>query len=384
MADSRSVWRPAATNKAGRAILKYRRLRVPERLRERYRMNRRDFLDPRRIARTAAPLCDALNTDAQSTDAGPVHLRFARRAMATTFEVILPFATPDAHLLAMDALDEIDRLEEQLSVYRDSSEVSRLNARAARHPVPVEPGLFELLALAKRLHEETGGAHDVAVGALIKAWGFYRRQGCVPSEPERAAVRERAGMQHVRLDPQRQTVAYDRVGLELNLGSIGKGYALDRAAALVGARDVLVHGGHSSVLARGSEAPGRDGWAVGLLDPHRPGSRRAVLRLRNRGLGTSAITHQHFVHEGKQLGHLLDPRTGWPASGVDSATATAPTAAEADSLATAFFILGTAGTEAYCATHPEIGAVLITADSPGRLLVLGRAVGELESTGRED
>jgi thiamine biosynthesis lipoprotein len=378
MGISLSSWRTTATIGAARGILNYRRVRVLERLRS-HSMNRRDFLDPRSIAQAAGPVCEALDAKPQAADEAPVHLHFARRAMATTFEVILPFATPDAHLRALDALDEIDRLEDQLTVYRDTSEVSRLNAHAARHPVPVEKGLFDLLALAKRLHEETGGAYDIAVGALIKAWGFYRRQGRVPADAERAALRQRTGMQHVRLDRERQTVAYDRQGLEINLGSIGKGYALDRAAALCGVPDLLMHGGHSSVLARGNEAPGKGGWAVGLLDAQGTGSRRAVLRLRDRALGTSAITHQHFVHQGQRLGHLLDPCTLWPASGVHSATATAPTAAEADALATAFFILGAARTEGYCAAHPEIGAVLMTADAPGRLHVCGRAVEEVET-----
>jgi thiamine biosynthesis lipoprotein len=303
--------------------------------------------------------------------------------MATRFEVILPFATPRAHQAAADALDEIDRIEDQLSVFRDHSEISRLNGRAARQPVPIEKGLFDLLVLAKRLHGETGGAFDVAVGALIKTWGFYRRQGRVPTEAERAAVKGRIGMQHVRLDAERQSIFYERQGLEINLGSIGKGYALDRAAIRLGADcgigDLLLHGGHSSVLAIGREAPSRRGWAVGLLDPERPGCRRAVLRLCDRGMGTSAITYQHFMHEGRRLGHLLDPRTGWPAEGVLSATATAPTAAEADALATAFFILGAEKTRAYCAVHPEVGAVLMTADQPGRLLVLGQALQEVES-----
>ena len=340
-------------------------------------MNRRDFLDPRQLAQTVAPLLAEPDANPQAAEA-PVHLRFGRKAMATTFEVIMPFGTPDAHLLALDALDEIDRLEDQLTVYRDTSEVSRLNARAARHPVSVERGLFELLAHAKQLHEATSGAFDIAVGALIKTWGFYRRQGRLPSEAERTDVRRRIGMQHVRLDPERQTVAYERQGLEINLGSIGKGYALDRAAARLPVRDLLMHGGHSSVLARGGEAAARPGWTVGVLDPQQPGCRRAVLRLRDRGLGTSAITHQHFMHAGQRLGHLLDPRTAWPATGMLSATATAPTAAEADALATAFFILGAEATQAYCTAHPDIGAVLLTAEAPGRLVVLGRAADEVE------
>src|SRR5579871_5496129 len=125
-------------------------------------MNRRDFLDPSRLARAAGPiLAGAADVAVPPPDEPPVHLRFGRKAMATTFEVIVPFGTPSAHLAAVDALDEIDRLEAQLTVYRDTSEVSRLNACAARRPVPVERGLFDLLALARRIHDETGGAYDV-------------------------------------------------------------------------------------------------------------------------------------------------------------------------------------------------------------------------------
>jgi thiamine biosynthesis lipoprotein len=349
-------------------------------------MNRRDFLHPRQLAQAAGPLVGAVDAlQGLEPDAGPpaeaVHQHFARRAMATTFEVILPFGTPLAHVLANEALDEIDRLEEQLTVYREHSEVSRLNARAARHPVAVEQHLFDLLALARRLHDETDGAFDIAVGALIKAWGFYRRQGRVPAPAELDAVRGRIGMRHVRLDAERQTVAFDRAGLEINLGSIGKGYALDRVAARLrgewGVPNLLVHGGHSSIFAAGREADGAAGWSVGLLDPLQPQRRRAVLRLRDRGLGTSSATYQHLEYQGRRLGHLLDPRTCWPAEGLLSATVTAPTAAEADALATAFFILGVEPARAYCEARPEIGAVLIPAAAPGRLVVLGRAAQEL-------
>jgi thiamine biosynthesis lipoprotein len=361
-------------------------------------MNRREFLSPRRLASVAGPvlaLADELESlpPEEAPSQQPVHLRFARKAMATTFEVILPFGAPSASASAQAALDEIDRLEAQLTVYRDSSEVSRLNSRAAQHPVRVEANLFELLALAATLHRETEGAFDVSVGALIKAWGFFRRSGRVPTPQERAQVAERIGMQHVRLDPQRQTVAFLRQGLELNLGSIGKGYALDRAAALLQAMPpqpqphspgeergvgALLHGGHSSILAIGNEGPGTHGWTVGLSDPQRPECRRALVRLRNRALATSAITHQHFEHEGKKLGHLLDPRTGWPADGMLSASVTAPTATVADALATAFFILGIDKAKAYCEAHPEIGAALIAADAPQRLVRIGRAVEEFD------
>ncbi len=347
-------------------------------------MNRREFLHPRRLMNVAGPVLGiAGELEAQvPSSSEPVMLRFARRAMATTVEVILPFATPAAHEMAQAALDEVDRLESQLSVFRDTSEVSRLNARAAHHPVPVEKNLFDLLALADKIHRETEGAFDISVGALIKTWGFFRRAGRVPTPEERAAVRELIGMRHVLLDPQRQSVFYERQGLEINLGSIGKGYALDRALALVGQRNdtnnILIHGGHSSVLALGNETPTASGWTIGLSDPQRSQRRRGLLHLRNRAMATSASTHQHFEHEGRKLGHLLDPRIAWPAEGMLGVTVTAPTAAEADALATAFFILGIEKARAYCEQHPEIGGVLIAADAPHRIVVCGRAVDEVE------
>ena len=343
-------------------------------------MNRREFLHPRHLLNVAGPalgMAEELESQ-DSPSSAPVLLRYARRAMATTFEVIVPFDTPVAAEIGQTALDEIDRLEAQLTVFRDTSEVSRLNAEASHHPVRVEQNLFDLLALAQSIHDDSEGAFDVSVGALIKAWGFFRRAGRVPSPTERSEVRERIGMQHIVLDAQRQTVFYQRPGLEINLGSIGKGYALDRAALLANTRNILLHGGHSSMLARGNETPTASGWTVGLSDPQRPQCRRALVHLRNRALATSAITHQHFEHEGRKLGHLLDPRSAWPAAGMLSATVTAPTAAEADALATAFFILGIEKARAYCERHADIGAALITTDSPNRMVVLGYATEEIE------
>jgi thiamine biosynthesis lipoprotein len=343
-------------------------------------MNRREFLHPRRLANIAGPalgIASELETPEPSSS-DLVMLRFARRAMATTFEVILPFDTPTAHEFAQAALDEIDRLETQLTVYRDTSEVSRLNAKAAHHPVRVERNLFDLLTLATKIHRDTDGAFDISVGALIKTWGFFRREGRVPTPQERADVRERIGMQHVVLDAQRQTIFFRRQGLEINLGSIGKGYALDCAAKLANTNHILLHGGHSSVLAMGNETPTSSGWTLGLTDPEQPQRRRGLVHLRNRGMATSAITHQHFEHEGRKLGHLLDPRSAWPAEGILSATVTAPSAAEADALATAFFILGVEKTRDYCEQHGDIGAALIAVDAPNRIVLLGCAQDEVE------
>jgi FAD:protein FMN transferase len=302
--------------------------------------------------------------------------------MATEFEVLLPLGTPAALAAAGAALDEVDLLEAQMTVYREDSEVSRINRTAHREPVPVEEGLFGLFQVAARMHADTEGAYDIAAGALIKAWGFFRGPRRVPPAAVRRLALERVGMRHVALDPERRTVRFLRPGLEFNLGSIGKGYALDRVTGLLRAdwkiSCALLHGGGSSVYAMGDQPGQERGWSVGICHPWDAGRRLARVRLRDRGLGTSAATFRHLDYHGRKLGHILDPRTGWPAEGMASVSVVAPTAAEADALATAFFILGVDQTRAHCAARPEVGAVLLPAGDSALPIVLNLAPDEVE------
>src|SRR4051794_40308835 len=176
-------------------------------------MNRRDFLRPERLAQNAGPVLGALDELSSLTPAtapppptAPADeevalLRLARRAMATRFEIVLPFGTPQAAELGTEAFDLLDALEAQLTVYRNTSEVSRLNRLAGQRPVPVERRLFRLLELAARISEETEGAYDITAGPLIKAWGFFKGPRRVPSEREREEALTRVGMQHVTLKP---------------------------------------------------------------------------------------------------------------------------------------------------------------------------------------
>ena len=298
--------------------------------------------------------------------AAPYLLKFSRRAMACQFELFLNAGQyRHAQTVAVATLDLVDQLEEQLTVYRDTSEVMAINRQAFGRPVNTEPRLFALLDQAVRLSAATGGAFDITAGPLTKLWGFYRRQGSVPSEAALAETLPRIGSQHLRLDPAERTIAFALEGVELNLGAIGKGYALDRCGELLAeaaVHDYILHGGQSSVLARGSQATsagGQTGWTVSVGDPLRPGKQLAELRLLDRALGTSGAGTQFFRQNGRRYGHIIDPRTGWPAEGMLSATVLAPTAAEADALATAFYILGAERSPEFCDSHPDIAAVLI-------------------------
>jgi FAD:protein FMN transferase len=302
-----------------------------------------------------------------------------RPAMGTSFEIRLPALIPGAVDLSCRALDLIEDLETQLTVYRDDSEVSRLNRVAHLGPVPVESQLFGLLETAVGLSRETAGAYDVTSGALSEAWGFVKGPKRVPDEATLSDARARTGYHHLELDREARSVRFNRPGILINLGSIGKGYAIDRAIGVL--RDywlpvsALVHGGYSSLYALGSP-PGAFGgrWEIALRNPLDPESPLGVLRLQNRGLGTSGASFQQFVAFGRVYGHIIDPRSGEPALGPASVTVLAPTAAVADALSTAFYLLGPDFAAGYAAEHPEIGAVLVEDDSsPGtpRLRVFG-------------
>ncbi len=332
-------------------------------------VNRRDLLRLRRTPSETTPgAIGAMDL-----------VRAQRPAMGTSFEVRIPAGIPGAVDLACRSLDIIDDLELQMTVYRDDSEVSRLNARAHLEPVAVEPKLLRLLEQAVAISRETGGAYDVTSGALSEAWGFVRGPKRVPEPEVLAAARERTGWHHLRLDPEQGTIAFDREGVRINLGSIGKGYAIDRVADLIRAypwpTSGLVHGGRSSVSAIGSP-PGRPGgrWEITLYNPFQPEAPLGTFFLRNRALGTSGAAFQSFVAEGRAYGHILDPRTGEPADGPASVTVLAPSAAIADALSTAFYLLGPIESAAYIEAHPGIGAVFVERN-PGepssKLSVLG-------------
>jgi FAD:protein FMN transferase len=295
-------------------------------------------------------------------------IHVSRRAMACEFEVRFPAERyQQGTESALEALDLVEALEEQISYFRPGSELSRVNLLAAEEPVELGPPLFDLLRLAMTLYEETEGAYDVTSAPLWEAWGFARRSGQIPSPAQLAEARSRVGSHLVELDATRRTVRFRQPGVRINLASIGKGYALDVCAErllALGLADFLLHGGQSSVLARGNRGK-EEPWEIGIRHPRQPGRRLGVVRLHDRALGTSGGQFQSFRHQGHRYGHILDPRSGWPAEAVLATTVLAPSAALADALSTAFYVMGPDRSLDYCRTHPGIGAILISAGSHG-------------------
>jgi thiamine biosynthesis lipoprotein len=183
----------------------------------------------------------------------------------------------------------------------------------------------------------------------------------------------RVGFDKVRLEPATRTIHFQAAGMALNFGSIGKGLALDRMAAVLRGRGVpraLVSAGGSSAIAIG----GGYGFAVDLTSSRVP-HRLARLYLGEAALGTSGAGQQFFEAEGRRYGHVIDPRTGWPCEGVLSASVVAPEAAVADALSTAFLVGGPALAQRYCAANPGTLGLLTLETNPREPLQFGRCDG---------
>ncbi|MBN9692836.1 MAG: FAD:protein FMN transferase [Verrucomicrobia bacterium] len=268
-------------------------------------------------------------------------LRFARHAMATRFELVLPGADEvRLRAIAEEALDEIERLENLLSRYRPHTDIARINRGAAFAPVPISPETFRLLERARKLTEFTEGAFDPTVGALLEVWGFTSGAGRTPEPDLLEAARTRIGWNQVELDDSHSTVRFLQPGVSLDLGAIGKGYALDVAVERLreaGVKSALIHGGTSSMVAIGPRPDGSP-WFVSVVNS--PESSQTI-PLQNESLSVSAPTGKWFRDEAGLLqGHVLDPVLGKPVAVSHPAAVVSPFATDSDALSTALLVRG--------------------------------------------
>jgi thiamine biosynthesis lipoprotein len=338
--------------------------------------DRRDFLTARPIREQVASQVSELESSeseqhkfrlTRARGAAECWLQhFTHRAMACDFQVFLNLGQdPQGPEAVLEAFALVDELEDRFSIFRGHSELTRVNQFAAQIDVPVESDLFGLLQMAETLHEETAGAFDISTTALSKAWNFFSRQPAVPSADAIAAALKNVGQKNLQLDPEQRSVRFSKPGIELNLHSIGKGFAVRRMAEHLqqrGLHDFVIHGGQSSVLAIGDCLPReteQGGWRIGLTHPVFPEKRLGEFLLTNRAIGTSGSARQGLVHRGQRLGHILDPRTGWPANHWLSTTVLHPDPTHADALATAFYVMSEAEIIDYCRSRPDLAALNI-------------------------
>lgn len=285
----------------------------------------------------------------------------AHFAMGTMFSIIAYDASAGRLQESTDrAFQEIDRLDSLMSHYKPDSELCAINRDAARASIAASPELFELLQTSLSYARETNGAFDITVGPLMKLWGFFQNSGRTPAHSELADTLRRIDYRHITLERNARTVAFDQPGLELDLGAIGKGYAVDRVVDLLRAQGVtraLISSGSSSIYALGAP-PGELGWQVSLRHPLDRRKPARILRLRNLSISISGTQEQRFAQDGKMVGHLLDARTGMPVENMLMTVVLAETNTASDALSTAFFVAGTDQTRAYLESHPNLTVLL--------------------------
>jgi thiamine biosynthesis lipoprotein len=286
--------------------------------------------------------------------------RFAHHAMACTWEGYFINDDPAYVQQAMQAVfDEIDRLEQELSRFIPHSDVARINALAPGQSVRVGIETMECLILAERIRLQTGGAFDVAFrGTPPDASEVVPdSQASETADTRGDAVSGLRGV--IELDHAERLVTVQQGAVNVDLGALGKGYAIDQAIKTLedwGFEEFLLHAGQSTVYARGTP-PGESAWEVSLRHPEDPKKVLGQVRLRDQALsGTGRILHGP---------HIIDPRTGKPAHRVPGSWASAASAAESDALSTAFLVLSSHQVSEYCARHPGVAAIVCVGLEPG-------------------
>ena len=274
-----------------------------------------------------------------------------------------------AHTAATAVFAEFDRLDALLSVWKPGSDVLRINAAAGKSPVPVSGETIDVLQAARQASEWTAGKFDVTFGALAEVWKFdHDRDNRVPGSDEIASRLPLVDYRAVLVDPDAQTVFLSRAGARVHLGGIGKGYAVDRAVAMLrgsGFRDFMVQAGGDLYVAG---TAGDTAWRLGINDPRGAANQPfATVALRDATFSTSGDYERAFIKDGQRYHHLLDPDTGQPARECVSVTIVAKTALLADALSTGVFILGPDKGMALVERLPDVDAVIV--DAGNRVLI---------------
>lgn len=300
------------------------------------------------------------------------YFRFEHGAMATTFAITFYTenkGTPpdDFGRLAQEAFDLIDDIEGRMSRYRPDSEITFINHRAVQEPVRLSADLLELVTTVQVIYKDTQGAFDPTVGPLLKLWGFYQKDGILPDRHTIEETLACVGFDKVQISPKERTVFFTREGMQLDLGGIAKGYAVDQVVALLrryGIKTAAVDAGTSSIFVLGAPM-GKMGWRVRLRHPYDPARFVAEVTLKDVSFSASGLGERYVEIDGKRYGHIFDPRTGFPVEGFASTVAIAPSATVSDALSTAFFVMGMENVIQYTRNHPDVRAILVPRSDSG-------------------
>ncbi|MFC1782384.1 FAD:protein FMN transferase [Planctomycetota bacterium] len=299
----------------------------------------------------------------------PLH-RFAHEAMGTIFGVsILDGKAEYAQSAARVAFEEVDRLERLMSRFIEGSDVWRINHLNPGSWTPVDADTLRCIQLAQQITTETNGAFDITIGPLITYWQQVNRPAKPDNEQAFHEAAVRTGMELLEISESAHGVGVRAEGVQIDLGGIGKGYAVDRMMEILKEREIptaLAHGGQSTVLAAGA-IPGGEGWPLTLCNPQNPSKVWTKLFLRDRALSGSGLLIQNE--------HIIDPGTCEPVRDKLRAWAQAESAAVSDALATAFMVMAKNQVQQYCKNHKHTGAVLALVTEDGcKMEILGTEI----------
>jgi thiamine biosynthesis lipoprotein len=282
---------------------------------------------------------------------------------------------------AFAAFAEVDRL---MSNYRDDSELAVINRVAGHDAVVVSDPMFSLLDAARRVSTASNGAFDITVGPLVRLWGFHDKQPHEPTAAELAAVRPLIDYRNLVLDTERHTARFTHPGVELDLGGIAKGFAVEIAAGVLrrhGLSGFIDAGGNQYLL---GTPLGKQIWTVGIKNPDVPDRVLGVVETGEISVSTSADYYNFLVANGRQYGHILDPRTLQPSTAALSVTILSPDGTLADAMSKAAFILGPQAGLALVDSFPGMSAVMVyrKPDGTAGVAVSSRLAGAYRPTAR--
>ncbi len=287
--------------------------------------------------------------------------RLSHRAMGTIFEIFIVHKEPlYAEQAAFAAFGELDRLEQELSRYIENSDIARINDLEAGRVLKIGLDTFECLKICERAYNETKGAFDASIGMLMDCRckdKMVRR----PSKKELDFALSHTGFNFVKLDEREHTVELETSPVRIDLGGVGKGYAVEQMGKLLrewSIETALVHGGCSSVLALNGPAQTK-GWPVTFSNPENRKEILAKFDLQNRALSGSGM---------EKGGHIIDPRTGRAVVGKIAAWVCADGAGMADALSTAFMVMTPREVEEYCKEHQTVSAMVMIKKPGGKNL----------------
>jgi thiamine biosynthesis lipoprotein len=292
--------------------------------------------------------------------------KYHQVAMGTIIEIILTGDDEEgANKAALQAFQEIKRIQTLMSSWMDSSDVTRINRSAGKEWVKVSPETMEVIKKAKEISELSEGGFDITVAPLVDLWRKAREKKTPPSMEDVKGKLDLVNFEKLRIDPKGK-IFLEKEGMAIDLGGIAKGYAVDRAFNILrslGYKNLIVNaGGDLRVGGTRNNQP----WSIGIQNPREPESILTKIPLSDVAVATSGDYQKFFIYQGKRYHHICNPKTGFPADGCQSVTIITKDCMAADGLATAIFVLGPEKGYALCQKLDGVHCLIV--DKEGKMI----------------